>query len=245
MAHRDGVAAVDRALDVLEAVEQAGHALTLGEIAQRTGLIKSTVLRLAANWLRRGYLRRGKDGSYQLGPTLARLGASYQSSFQLADHILPVLNDLTRTTGESSSFYVRHDDIRTCLFRVNSEQHMLLHFARVGTPFPYHTGASGRIIRAFSDPPDDADDEVRRTLFATSIGSRTLSGSAAVAAPVFGVGGEFIGAVSLVAPSTRFSKRSLPQLRQKILEGARRITESIGGPYQRFDVTSVRSQTGT
>jgi len=235
MAHRDGVAAVDRALDVLEAVEQASGPLTLSELAQQTGLIKSTVLRLAANWLRRGYLRRNGDGSYQLGPTLARLGARYQTSFQLADHVLPVLNDLTRNTGESSSFYIRHDDKRICLFRVNSDQQLLLHYARVGTHFPYHTGASGRVIRAFSDPPDEEDAEVRRTLFATSIGSRTLSGTAAVAAPVFGLGGAFIGAVSLVAPTTRFSKRSLPQLRATIREGARRITESIGGPTERFE----------
>lgn len=239
MAHRDGVAAVDRALDVLEAVERAGEALTLAELAKRTGLIKSTVLRLTSNWIKRGYLRRNNDGSFQLGPALARLGASYQTSFQLADHVLPVLNDLTRSTGESSSFYIRHEDIRTCLFRVNSDQHLLLHFARVGTQFPYHTGASGRVIRAFTDPPLEEDDDVRRSLFATSIGSRTLSGTAAVAAPVFGVDGAFIGAVSLVAPATRFDKRSLPMLRETIREGARRITESIGGPTQRFVIAAA------
>ena len=62
MAHRDGVAAVDRAIDVLEAFERAGPSLTLSELAQHTGLVKSTVLRLAASLVRRGLLRREAGG---------------------------------------------------------------------------------------------------------------------------------------------------------------------------------------
>jgi len=42
-----GVASVDRALEILAAFEPTDEALTLAELAQRTGLYKSTILRIS------------------------------------------------------------------------------------------------------------------------------------------------------------------------------------------------------
>ena len=48
----DGVAALDRAIAILDAFAAADRSLSLAEIAARTGLYKSTILRLANSLLR-------------------------------------------------------------------------------------------------------------------------------------------------------------------------------------------------
>jgi DNA-binding IclR family transcriptional regulator len=233
MAHKDGVAAVDRAITLLEAFDDGAAALSLAELAARTGLVKSTVLRLAASLERSSFLQRRHDGAYRLGPALFRLGARYQSAFQLGDHVTPVLEQLSAATGESASFYVRDGAMRTCLHRVHSIQHQLLHFVQIGRQFAYDTGASGRIIAAFTDP--DADETIRRRMVARSLRDRTILQTAAVAAPVFDAAGEFVGAMSLAGPSVRFTDEAVPRLERAVFDAAAAATRSLGGPAERFD----------
>lgn len=227
MAHKDGVAAVDRAIALLEAFRDDGAALSLADLAARTGFVKSTVLRLAASLERGRLLDRTQDGRYRLGPTAARLGARYRASFRLGDHATPVLERLSSATGESASLYVREGDVRVCLHRVHSRQHQLLHFLEVGTQFPYSTGASGRVIAAFTDP--DGDPEVRRRGVARSVRDRTILQTAAVAAPVFDAEGAFVGALSLAGPSVRFTDEALPRLEAAVAAAAGELTRSLGG----------------
>ena len=239
MSHRDGVAAVDRALAIVDAFQDGDGALTLGELARRTGLVKSTVLRLAASLERAGCLQRTDAGAFRLGPTLFRLGARYQASFQLGDHVMPVLERLSTATGESASLYVREADVRVCLHRVHSMRHQLLHYLRVGTQFPFDTGASGKVIAAFTEPGRD-DDGMLDRLVARSVAGRTIVQTAAVAAPVFDAAGAFLGAVSLAGPSARFSEDALPHLERAVLEAARDVTRSLGGPAGRLDAALAR-----
>ena len=230
MPHRDGVAAVDRALAVLEAFDQAGPVLSLSELAHHTGQVKSTVFRVAASLERGGFLRRGDDGRYRLGPALIRLGARYQAAFELGDVVVPALARLSQATGESASFYVREADRRVCLYRVNSRRHRLLHFVQVGTQFPYDTGASGRVFVAFTEPTAPDPERVRERLVAVSLHARTISETAAVAAPVFGPAGALLGALSLAGPATRFDEAALPRLRRAVLVAASEVGVASGCP---------------
>ena len=75
-----GVAAVDRACKILAAFETSNGILPLCEIAQRTGLPKSTILRIAASMERARFLVRLKDRRFAVGPELRRLALLYQRS---------------------------------------------------------------------------------------------------------------------------------------------------------------------
>ena len=88
-----GVAAVDRALTILNAFEESPEPITLAVLSKKTGLYKSTLLRLIASLQAFGYITRNPDGSYFLGPTLLRLGAAYQRASNLHDRVMPVLRD--------------------------------------------------------------------------------------------------------------------------------------------------------
>src|SRR5678815_2782775 len=81
----DGVAAVKRALAILDVYGEQDKSLTLAQLAQRTGYYKSTILRLAATLEKHGYLIRLADKSWRLGAAASRLGSVYQAAFNLGD----------------------------------------------------------------------------------------------------------------------------------------------------------------
>ncbi len=75
------VAAVSRALAILDAFKATESALTLGELARRTRMHKTTVLRIARTMATSRYLMQCADGSWRLGPAAGWLGARYQMMF--------------------------------------------------------------------------------------------------------------------------------------------------------------------
>src|SRR3712207_5324450 len=115
-----GVSAAERALAVLTAFRQGDGALSLAELTERTGLVKSTIMRLAVSLQHFQLLARLPDGKYQLGAEILRLGTAYQQAFSLQDHVLPTLERLAAQSGETATFYVPHAEERLCLFRVES-----------------------------------------------------------------------------------------------------------------------------
>lgn len=230
-----GVAAVDRALTILDVFDEHDDALSLAELARRTGLYKSTLLRLAASLEQAGYLRRLDNGHFRLGPTLLKLGNLYQRSFRLEEYVTPVLRKLAETTGESASLYVREGDKRICLFRVNSPMHRVLHYVTVGTKLPLETGAAGKVLLAFSEPEDPNLADVRQDLLVISSKNRK-SETAAMACPVFSAHHPtpqgFVGALSLAGPKTRFTPATMPDMRSALLQAAAELSEALGGNGQ-------------
>jgi DNA-binding IclR family transcriptional regulator len=114
----EGVAVIDRACAILFAFRPDDAALTLAELAARTGLYKSTLLRLAGSLIQHRLLLRLDDGRYQLGSATFMLGALYQRSLNVGDILMPLMRELAETSGESVSFYVRDEAVRVCLHRV-------------------------------------------------------------------------------------------------------------------------------
>lgn len=199
---QDRVESVERALSILEAFSQTRARLSLAELAEETGLYKSTILRLAASLERYGYLARDDDGSFRLGPSLWRLGASYRRTFALDDKIRPVLRDLVASTGETASFFVRDGNERLCLYRENSPE-AARHHLDEGVRLPLERGAAGRVLLAYSGSRDEAAKEVLQAGHAISVAERSPD-VAAVAVPVFGLYGDFKGALSVSGLVSRF-----------------------------------------
>src|SRR5690606_12741769 len=222
-----GVAAVDRALSILGAFDGESPTLTLAGLAKRTGLYKSTLLRLAVSLERAGYLRRFEDGGFALGPALLRLGELYQASFDLEDYVMPTLRTLVAATGESASFYVREGEVRVCLYRINSTAHRVLHYVTPGTRLELRTGAAGRILLAFTEPDLPGFEEERRDRLALSYRDRK-SDTAAIASPVFGPHG-FVGALSLAGPLFRFNEETIASMSEVVKSEASSLSTRLGG----------------
>ena len=68
--------------------------LSLAELSDRTGLYKSTILRLIQTLRTAGYLEQGNDGLYYIGATVFRLGRCFQDAITPAEIILPGINQV-------------------------------------------------------------------------------------------------------------------------------------------------------
>ena len=223
---------MDRAISVLEAFRQGDTVLSLDDLSARTGLYKSTILRLAQTLQERGYLSRTEHGEFHIGPAPLRLASLYQAAVKPPDLIMPVLRELVDTTRESAGFNVRFGQQRLCLYRVDSPQPLRDHF-KPGDTVPMDRGAGSRIMRAFSKPYSPGYAAVRNQLFASTSGE-TAKDMSGAASPVFDQAGELVGAVTLSGPTTRFGKKALRQFELKLLDAARKLTEGLGGSGECF-----------
>ena len=225
---QEGVAAVNRALGILGALAAVSEPVTLAEIAQTTGLYKSTILRLMVSLENSGYVTRFRDGRYGLAASAFRLGLAYERQNPLRQHVVPILHDLVSRGTESSSFHVVHSDTtRLCLFRVNSA-HSTLDRVEAGGILPLHRGAAGRVLLAYSADPQRNHEALRRDGYALSRGERDPA-CCGLAAPVFGPTGELAGAISLSGPAQRFTEAAIAKMRNLLLKACEETTIALGG----------------
>ncbi|SEJ71450.1 IclR family transcriptional regulator [Achromobacter sp. NFACC18-2] len=224
-----GVAAVDRALSLMSVFGEGDASLSLIELAERTQLYKSTVLRLLASLMHAGWVQRLEDGRFALGPEIARLHGLYAASFSLERIVMPVLRDLVAATGESAAYHVRQGDARLCLYRVDSP-HPVRDHIRAGDLLPLDRGTGGRVLTAF-DPvlgvAPGADQalyaRIRADGYIVAVGDR-LAEVAGISAPVFLADGGVAAAVTLTAPVHRHRHAHL----EAVLQAARRLSGKVG-----------------
>ena len=237
-----GVAAVNRALSILTSFQRGDDGLTLAELSKRTGLYKSTVLRLIDSLIQYDFFRRADDGRYHIGPAPLVLGSFYQRSLRLADIILPVMRALVNLSGEGMSFYVRSGEVRLCLFRVDSEHEVRDH-VRVGDMLPLEKGSGGRVLCAFLNMKGDIYKGIRRDYFCASYGERD-SETAGISVPVFGPGGALLGALTLAGPRSRVTASFIEKMRIPLLNAAAQVTTGSGGNAQSLQIAIAARSTG-
>jgi DNA-binding IclR family transcriptional regulator len=236
------VAAVERAFSILEAFKTGDVFLPLAELSKRTGLYKSTILRLIQTLENSGYIARNSLGEYHIGPSVLRLSRLYQAAMKPEEIIMPALRNLVAETNESAGFHIRFGDKRLCLYRVDSPHPLRDHF-KPGDALPLNRGAGGRVLSAFTQPYMAEFSSLRRRLVISASGE-IAPDMGGVACPVFGSSGEVFGALTLSGPTTRFNKKSVQHFEDVMLAAGRHITEAMGGDTKPFDEVAQRRKAG-
>lgn len=214
--HGTGVTAVARAMAILDAFQANEASVSLSELARRTDLHKTTVLRIARTMAAARYVVQMSDGSWRLGPNAGWIGARYQTTFDGSTRIESILRNLSNATGESAIYYIREENSRICVVRVDGPNTDYRH-VRVGEALPIARGAVGHVLLAFSGEPGSQYDAIRRAGYHLTLGERDpLVGS--LACPVFGLNSALLGCIGLAGPIKRFTRstcaRHLPALRK-------------------------------
>jgi DNA-binding IclR family transcriptional regulator len=228
------VAALERGLKILDAFRSGKGTLSLGELAEITGLYKSTILRLCASLQHLGFLQRLENGRFRLGPAVFQLGRVYQSSFRLADLVRPVLAGLAAKTGETASLYVRDGEWEVCLFRVDSPRPVRDAGIAEGDRFAIDNSACSRVISAFSGEPGREYDEARREFAVFARQTKRAPGTVAMASPVFGLEQKLVGALLVSGPELRFTVESIAATRSALIKHAADLTRALGGDASVF-----------
>ena len=145
---RGGVQSIGRGFAILEEIARNRDGIGLAELSKRVGLHNSTTFHLVKTMVSLGYVRQLEDSKrYRVGRPLFALAASALDEIEMISLATPVLEDLSRETGEAAHFSVRMGDAVVVLARTGGQGAFQL-TDRVGVVRPAHCTALGKIMLA-------------------------------------------------------------------------------------------------
>jgi len=243
---------VDKAIAILNCFNLERPILGVGDISGLTGYTKSTVSRLLMTLQKHGCVESaGGHGTYHLGYRThlwASMGTQQNNLVNLAG---PAMEKLRAKCGEEIALYVIEGDRRICVGRVASF-HEIAKVGPVGTYYPLHAGASGKVLLAYL-PEDQRKDLIRKgrlekytslTItdtkklekdlqgirsagFAVSRGEREPD-AFSVTAPIWNAAGRVVASISISGPNFRLTDKQLKKNIQEILAASKEISYKLG-----------------
>ena len=159
---RGGVQSIERAFAILKEVAHNREGIGLAALSKRVGLHNSTTFHLVQTMVSLGYIRQVKDTKrYRIGRPLFALAASSLDEIEMVSLATPILEELSRQTGESSHFAVRMGPSVVILARTSGPGAFQM-ADRVGVVRPAHCTALGKVILAALEP-DQLERHLERT----------------------------------------------------------------------------------
>ncbi len=249
---RGGVQSLARAFSILEEIARNRDGIGLAELSKRVALHNSTAFHLVKTLVVLGYVRQMKDTKrYRIGRPLFALAASALDEVEMVSLATPILEDLSRETGESAHFSVPMGDAVVVLARTSGPGAFQL-IDRAGAVRPAHCTALGKIMLA-ALPPDQLEQFMARTelkaltpktitsaeLLRREIAEVRRAGLAiddgefdaelrCVALPVRDFSGQVIGAVGVSGPVWRLSIEALQKRARTVRIAADRLSAEFG-----------------
>jgi len=244
-AHRH-VAAVTRALAVLDALAEEEVELGTNELARRTGINPSTVSRLLATLAGAGLVEHVVGtGKYRLGLRLVQLGNAVLERLDLRAIARPHLRELVARTDETATLSAPGDRNAVTIDFVQSPS-SVQSVTQIGRPSVGHATATGKVMLAFgggevpatldsftartiTDPLKLASelDRVRDRGWAESIGEREEDLNA-IAAPIWDSGGALAAIVGVQGPAARFGPKAMRAALERLRCHAAEISAALG-----------------
>lgn len=246
---RHSIQVIARAANVLRALEGESNGLSLGQIAQRVGLARSTVQRIVEALSEEHFLIAASPTTgVRLGPALIRLAASAHVEFDQITR--PLLALLSQKVGETVDLSVLKGAVAVFTDQVQGV-HRLRAVSAVGETFPLHCSANGKALLSVVDeqklgrllrgplPRLTANTIVQRADLVKNIEAVRRSGVAydleEHTEGICAVGTAFLDpigravAISIPVPTTRFrNKRLKALLTEEILRTRTRMIQSLG-----------------
>jgi DNA-binding IclR family transcriptional regulator len=245
-----GVRSVDRAITILDLLAQAGWR-TGAEVARELHVHRSTALRLLGTLERHALVERDRKSSkYRLGPRLPQLAGVVTGEADLRSLARPVCEALAGALRETVTLDVLVGGEIVPIEEASGST-SVVNVNWLGRHTPAHCTASGKVILAFSP------EAVRRRMLARSLERATVHtitdpaelgaqlkaarvdgfartyeelelGLDAIAAPVYGAGGEVVAAVDVSGPAHRLRDESRHELVRLTLDAAADLSRRLG-----------------
>ena len=238
----DSPANSDRALLVLSVLAQNKQAMTATQLADATGLAKSTLYRQIAVLRRWGFAME-LDGRYSPGPVSVHLACGFDDNSELVRAARMDMQALASQSLESVALVVPVHDRVVCLEMIDSVYSLRCSFDK-GRSVPLRDGASAKSLLAHlpvaqRDAILDAwgEDGARRNARAAELDVIQLAGHAVTSgevdpgvwgasAPLLASGRQLRGAITLMAPLTRIAGKEAAFIHMTVVTAAR-ISRSL------------------
>jgi DNA-binding IclR family transcriptional regulator len=246
---------VDKAMEILHAFSDEQAELSIAELSRRLGMHKSVVSRLVATlreW--RMVEQNPTSGRLRLGVGTFELGMRFANQEPLRRVALPLLAELVKKTKQSAHVSIL-DGWNTLVIATVESPEALRVIMRLGDRRMLHATAAGKVLLAYH-PESMIDDlaretglpaltpttltdiealrkavaRVRRQGIAWNDGESTR-GAGAVAAPIFGAGGQIAAALSCVYPLAVATKAQRVTIAREVKRIAAEISVAMGAGY--------------
>ena len=243
------IAAVERALDLLEAVARVGPA-PLATLAEAAGCSRTAAFRLLRTLQGRGFAIQDESrGIWRLGARWGVLGRAAVEQGALAATAMPILTDLGKLTGENVYLRVR-DAMENETIAIFQSDPGLRVYTEVGKRGPLHAGSARMLLAHAPEAVQTqvlaqrlprftpatrtnsawiaADLQRIRTRGYLITSDEVIPGAVSVTAPVRDASGQVVAALSLGAPSMRMRPPRPRTLLPQVMEAASRLSQALG-----------------
>lgn len=239
-----------KAANVLEALKESEHELTIAEISEIVDIPPSTAHRILSTLIEVGYAEKDdRTHLYSLGAGLIPLGIKASSYIDPQSISKDVLKNLSDKTSEDSFLIIKSGDKGLVISKAEGN-HSLKIVENFGLEIDLHKGAIRKAILAFQS--DDYIDyylsknledylegdvdkeklkedlrEIRQNRFSIS-DSEYITEAIGMGAPVFNFKNELVGAVGIVVPKDRVDRYSESKYVQAVKNCGVEFSKSLG-----------------
>jgi DNA-binding IclR family transcriptional regulator len=236
---------------LLKAFSDAQPEWALTDLAQATGLNKTTAFRLLAALEAEGLVMRNSlSGGYRLGVELVALGGCAMRANPLRAVSRPLLEDLAQACDESATLEVLAGQQVLIVDEVSS-RHPMGMSQDVGSRLPAHATATGKLLLAHQaaqmlettlrmplarlteqtvvelDRLHTQFEQIRQQGFAVATGELE-PGFTAIAAPIYDRERVVVAAISAGGSSLRLIPERQPEIAGLVQLAARQISRQLG-----------------
>jgi len=245
------LSSVANSLRLLKAFSDEQPEIGISALAQRLGLAKSTVHRLASTLIGSDVLEQNPEtGRYRLGLALLELGALVRRKMDVSNEAKPYLHMLRETTGETVHLAVLDHASVFYVTKLESKQAIRMS-SEVGARALAHCTGEGKAMLAFQ--PEEVVNEIvrcglprrtantitdakalRRDLAAIRKRGYAIDneesepGLRSVAAPIWSESGAVVASLSVAGPAQRISKKNLAAYAREVVKAADAISQRLG-----------------
>ncbi|WP_223066098.1 IclR family transcriptional regulator [Paenibacillus caui] len=239
----NGNQTLGRALDILFALAEAQTTLTVTQIAEKVSIPDSTAYRFLQTLEHNGLVERRAKGQIGLGLRILDLARNVHQQIdrRMHDLALPLLEELTEATGETSILAIRSGLNTVCVQSIESHRLIRLSIEN-GRIMPLYSGATGKAILAFESAKvcdqvlESVNDtakaklvselaSIRKTGFSKTVGEVDTD-VFGVAAPVFNSRDYVLASITVAGPVSRYDEGL--EIPRKVCEVAKTLSLKMG-----------------
>ena len=245
------VPAVQRTLDIIEAMASTHHEMTITEANRKFRIPKSSVYAILQTLKSRGYVDKDGDDRYFLTLKIFSLASGFVDSLDLRKRLHPYLRGLTEKAGITGHIAVLDGGYAVYIEKVEVLRGLRL-TTWVGRRMPVHSTSIGKALIAHL--PEEEIDHIVGTRGLARLTDRTITtarklkaelarvrangyavsneenetGVRAVASPIFGQDGKVVAAVNLGGAAVHMNVDDLPALGKLVRSAALAMSRALG-----------------
>lgn len=242
---------IAKGLAVLEAFSQAGHPLTLSQIAGALKANNTTATRLCYTLRELGFIQKDEQKRFHLTPKILTLGHAYISGLAWYEVAQYYLEKLFNEVQETVSLSILEDSEIIYVLRIRKSKYLPFDI-QVGTKLPVYCTAMGKVLMAMN--PSQKIQPILNELVFKPLTARTITtlskfkdeldkvrekgygvndeeltiGNRAVAAPIMDKNGYAVAAIHIAVPTSQYSRIQMEKtLAPKVIKTAHEISQAL------------------